>query len=346
MSSRPCAACTRTTRDDALILKSAPARIALQVALSVGLIAVLLWQADLHRIGNALRDTSPGWFGAAIAINIVATGIMALRWYLLLRARGRREPGLWWLFETYSIALLLGQILPTAVGGDAVRAIDLARRTGARAEAVSSVLVDRVVGLAALGALAAGGALAGGTGIGRGTAIALGLGVVAATALAALALFSLRLRPALRRLAPLTRRLRVEGPLRALYHALHAYRGHPGALGLVFVLGVVAQGMRAISIWFLAQGMDLGLGFASLLVLCPVLFLVTIVPVSLNGIGLREATFVVVLRGADVGREDAFALGLAFFAVGVLTGGLGGLALLRRAVAAQRGRTAESRPVT
>jgi glycosyltransferase 2 family protein len=311
-------------------------KIALQVGLSVVLIAAILWQADLHRIGNALRDTSPGWFAAAIAINIVATAVMSLRWYLLLLARGRRDPGLYWLFETYSIALLLGQILPTAVGGDAVRAIDLARRTGARAEAVSSVLVDRVVGLAALGALAAGGALAGGTGIGRGTAVALGLGVVAITALAAVALFSLRLRPLLRRLAPLARRLRVEAPLRALYHALHAYRGHPGALGLVFVLGVLAQGMRAVSIWFLAQGMGLGLGFATLLVLCPVLFLVTIVPVSLNGIGLREATFVVVLGGADVGREDAFALGLAFFAVGVLTGALGGLALLRRSLMTRR----------
>jgi uncharacterized protein (TIRG00374 family) len=327
-------------------LRSTPARIALQIALSAGLIAAILWQADLHRIGTALRDTSPGWFGAAIAINIVATGIMALRWYLLLLARGRRDPGLGWLFETYTIALLLGQVLPTAVGGDAVRAIDLARRTGARAEAVSSVVVDRVVGLAALGALAAGGALAGGTGIGRGTAVALGLGVMAATALAAVALFSLRLRPLLRRLAPLARTLRIEAPLRALYHALHAYRGHPGALGLVFVLGVVAQGMRAVSIWFLAQGMGLGLGFATLLVLCPVLFLVTVVPISLNGIGLREATFVVVLRGADVGREDAFALGLAFFAVGVLTGALGGFALLRRSVAAHRGRTARSRPVT
>jgi uncharacterized protein (TIRG00374 family) len=346
MSSRPCAACTRTSRDDPLILTSAPARVALQVTLSVGLIAAVLWQADLHRIGHALRATSPGWFGAAIAISIVATGVMALRWHLLLLARGRREPGLWWLFETYSIALLLGQVLPTAVGGDAVRAIDLARRTGARAEAVSSVLVDRVVGLAALGALAAGGALAGGTGIGRGTAIALGLGVVAATGLAAVALFSLRLRPLLRRLTPLARRLRAERALGALYHALHAYRGHPGALGLVLLLGIAAQGMRAISIWFLAQGMHLGLGFASLLVLCPILFLVTIVPVSLNGIGLREATFVVVLRGADVGREDAFALGLAYFAVGVLTAGLGGLALLRRAVAAHRGRTGESRPVT
>jgi glycosyltransferase 2 family protein len=323
-----------------------PARLALQLALSVGLIAAVLWQADLHRIGNALRDTSPAWFVAAIAIGVVATAVMALRWHLLLVARGRRDPGLWWLFETYSIALLLGQILPTAVGGDAVRAIDLARRTGARAEAVSSVLVDRVVGLAALGALAAGGALAGGSGIGRGTAVGLGLGVVAVTALAAAALFSRRLQPLLRRFAPLAARLHVEAPLRALYQALHAYRGHPGALAWVFVLGVGAQGLRAVSIGFLARGMGLDLGFATLLVLCPVLFLVTVVPVSLNGIGLREATFVVVLGGAGVAREDAFALGLAYFAVSVITSALGGVALLRRAIAGQRGRTGGSRPVT
>jgi uncharacterized protein (TIRG00374 family) len=323
-----------------------PTRLALQIGLSVALIAAVLWQADLHKIGNALRDSSPAWFCAAIAINIAATFVMVVRWRLLLVARGRREPGLWWLFETYVIALLLGQVLPTAVGGDAVRAIDLARRTGARAEAVSSVVVDRVVGLAALGALAAGGALAGGSGFGRGTAVALGLGVVAVTAAAAVALFSQRLQPALRRLAPLAARLRIEHALRSLYHALHAYRGHPATLAWVFVLGVLAQGLRAVSIGFLATGMGLDLSYATLLVLCPVLFLVTIVPVSLNGIGLREATFVVVLGGAGVSREDAFALGLAYFAVGVIVGALGGLALLRRSVVPGRGRTGGSRPVT
>ena len=87
--------------------------------------------------------------------------------------------------------------------------------------------------------------------------------------------------------------------------------------------------MRAVSIGFLAEGMGIDISFATLLVLCPVLFLVTIVPVSLNGIGLREATFVVVLGSAGMSREDAFALGLAYFAVGLVTGALGGLALLR-----------------
>jgi uncharacterized membrane protein YbhN (UPF0104 family) len=160
------------------------------------------------------------------------------------------------------------------------------------------------------------------------------------------ALFSQRLQPLLRRLAPLAARLRAEGPLRALYRALHAYRGHPATLAWVFLLGVLAQGLRAVSIGFLATGMGLDLGFATLLVLCPVLFLVTVVPASLNGIGLREATFVVVLSGAGVSREDAFALGLAYFAVGVITGALGGLALLRRSLLPGHGRTGGSRPVT
>ncbi len=83
----------------------------------------------------------------------------------------------------------------------------------------------------------------------------------------------------------------------------------------------------------LAHGMGLSIGFGTLLLLCPVLFLVTIVPISLNGVGLREATFVVVLAGVAVAREDAFVLGLAFFAIGVLTALLGGVVLVRRSLA-------------
>ena len=81
------------------------------------------------------------------------------------------------------------------------------------------------------------------------------------------------------------------------------------------------------------HGMRLDVGFGTLLLLCPVLFLVTLVPISLNGVGLREATFVVVLASVGVAREDAFVLGLAFFAVGVVTALLGGLVLIRRSLA-------------
>jgi uncharacterized protein (TIRG00374 family) len=308
-------------------------RIALQVGLSVLLLAAVLWQASPHRLWEAVTALSAGWFLAALVVNLLAVLVMTERWRVLLVARGRHEPGFGWLLETTLVALLLGQVLPTAVGGDAVRAIDLSRRTGARAEAISSVLVDKIVGTGALVVLAAAGAAAGGGGIGGTTVLAIELAVGLVCALSLAILFSRRARRGLRPLRPLARRLRVEAPARALYDALHAYRGHPRALTWVFVLACVAQLLRVIVVALLAHGMGLSISFGTLLLLCPVLFLVTIVPVSLNGVGLREATFVVVLAGVAVAREDAFVLGLAFFAIGVLTALLGGAVLVRRALA-------------
>jgi hypothetical protein len=311
-------------------------RIAIQIALSVVLIVAVLWQTSPRKLADAATALSVPWFLLAFAINLVAVLVMTERWRVLLVARARREPGFGWLLETTLVSLLLGQVLPTAVGGDAVKAIDLSRRTGARAESVSSVVVDKILGLGALVLLAAAGAAAGGAGFGGTTVLAveMGVGLVSAGSLAVL--FSVRARRWLRPLRPVARKLRIEHAMRALYDALHAYREHPGALAWVFVLAIAAQLLRVITVAVLVHGMHLHVGFGTLLLLCPVLFLVTIVPVSLNGIGLREATFVVVLRGADVGREDAFALGLAFFAVGVLTGALGGLALLRRSLMTRR----------
>ncbi len=309
-------------------------RAGLGIGLSVVLLAAVLWRADPSKLRHALEAIQPGWFVAALAVNLAATWVMAVRWWVLLVARGRRDVPVGWLFETYLVALLAGQVLPTAVGGDAVRIVDLGRRTGSMAEATSSVVVDRVVGSAAVVVLAAAGALAGGGGLGTGAVAALEIGLALATAAVAFLLFSRRARVFLRPVVPVARGLRVEAPARSLYHAMHAYRNHAGALGWVFVLGLVAQLLRVAVIGLLAHGMGLHIGVATLLLLGPMLFLVTMVPVSLNGLGLREATFVVVLGGVGVAREDAFVLGLAFFAVGVLTALLGGVVLLRRSLVA------------
>ena len=167
---------------------------------------------------------------------------------MLLVARGRREPGFGWLLETTLVALLLGQVLPTAVGGDAVRAIDLARRTGAAGRGVSSVLVDKIVGTGALVVLAAAGAAAGGGGLGGTTVLAIELARRPRLRPAASrSCFSRRARRVLRPLrAARTRACAIEAPARALYDALHAYRGHPRALTWVFVLACVAQFLRVI----------------------------------------------------------------------------------------------------
>jgi uncharacterized membrane protein YbhN (UPF0104 family) len=74
-------------------------RLALQVGASVALIAAVLWWADPHKVVQAGRELDPWWALAALLLNIAVTPLMAYRWQLLLRARGRPQP-LGWLTET------------------------------------------------------------------------------------------------------------------------------------------------------------------------------------------------------------------------------------------------------
>ena len=76
-----------------------------------------------------LADISVAWLVGAIAVSIGTVVLMAWRWRLLLLAKHLEAP-LAWLTRTYFVALLASQFLPTAIGGDAIRAVELGRRSG------------------------------------------------------------------------------------------------------------------------------------------------------------------------------------------------------------------------
>ncbi len=211
-----------------------------------------------------------------------------------------------------------------------MRAVELGRRTHDAPEAVASVLIDRLVGVVSLVGLAvvayaAGGHSAGGVEVLIAEAV---FGVAAAVVLALL--FSPRLRGfAARWLEP-----RVDGRRLAagerFYDALHAYREHRATLGAVFALAVVVQVTRIFVIVMLVKALGLDdVTTSSIFATAPVLFAALILPVSLNGIGVREAVFVYFLRDSTTPAQ-AIALGVAFFAVGAATALIGALILLVR----------------
>ena len=131
------------------------------------------------------------------------------------------------------------------------------------------------------------------------------------------------LRPAV----PLLRRARIERPVRAAYEGIHGYRHHVGTL-----LVVAADDDRAAG---LADRRDLGLGRAvgielsirPYFVLCPLLFLVMLVPFTINGLAVREAFFVSFLGRLGVSADDAFATGFIFFLMTIILA-LPGLAII------------------
>jgi uncharacterized protein (TIRG00374 family) len=277
--------------------------------------AYILWKIDVGKTVDVLRDAQFGYFAGAVAVMVVTVLPMAWRWQRLLAARGIGD-SLGWLTRAYFTAYTAGQVLPTSIGGDAMRIFETSRRhPGQGGPVAGSVLLERALGGAATLALAAVGFL---LAIGRydvGAYLWVELGFVIATIVLGVVLFSRRARGPLARTVPLLRRLRLERPLRAVYEGMHAYRGHPALLVGVTVLTLGVQAVRVLAIWLAAKAVGVDLSPRVYYVMGPLLFLVMLVPFTINGLAVREAFFVSFLGKLDVGADAAFATGFLFFVV-------------------------------
>jgi uncharacterized protein (TIRG00374 family) len=161
----------------------------------------------------------------------------------------------------------------------------------------------------------------------------LELALLAAMIVLGLLLFSRRIgRHLEERLFPLGRRVKLDRPLQSLYRAMHEYRNSPRVLLAVLVVTLVAQFARVIAIWLCGEAVGIEVSPIVYVILGPLLFLVQMIPFTLNGIGVREAFFVGFLGRFDVAPEAAFAAGFLYYAVSIATSLPGGFILLWRSV--------------
>ena len=295
-------------------------RLRIAATLVVTGLAVLYigWKIDLDRTLDVLADADPWYFAAAAAIMIVTTVPLAWRWQRLLAAKSVEEP-LGWLTRTYFVSYTAGQVLPTSIGGDAVRAFETSRRHPGQAGLITgSVLLDRALGGAATLILAAVGfALA----IGEydvGAYLWLEGALILGTILAGVVIFSRSARRPLARLRPLLAFLRLERPLRAVYEGMHTYRTHASLLAALLAFTVVVQAFRVLPIWLVGKSVGIDLSPRPYYVMGPILFVVLLAPFTINGLAVREAFFVSFLGNLGVAAEPAFAAGFLFFLVTIL----------------------------
>jgi len=293
-------------------------RIVLTLAITGACLAYLLWKLDVRKTAHILVHADLLWFTGAVAVMALGVPPMAWRWQRLLRARGVRE-SLPWLNRAYFVSYTAGQVLPTAVGGDAARIYETARRhPGRLGDLTAIVLLERALGGVATLALAAVGfALA----IGKydvGAYVWIELAFVIGTVLLAVIFFSDAARRPLRRFVPLLRRFRLERPLRAFYAGVHAFRAHKRLMLGVLVLTLVVQAYRVLAIWMTGRAVGVDLSPRPYYVMGPLLFLVMLVPFTVNGLAVRESFFVSFLGALGIGADPAFATGFLFFVVTIV----------------------------
>ena len=292
-------------------------RLVLTLLITGACLAYILWQLDFGRTVDILLGSHLGWFFGAVAIMVAGVPPMAFRWQKLLQARGIHESYAW-VNRAYFVSYTAGQVLPSAVGGDASRIFESARRHPGRLGDMSAIVIlERALGgVATLTLAAIGFALA----IGRydvGPYLWIEGAFVAGTIVLAVVFFSRRVRGVLRHFVPLLQRVRLERPLRAFYEGVHVFRGHIRLMVWIFLLTLVVQAVRVLAIWMGGKAVGVELSPRPYYVMGPLLFLVLLVPFTVNGLAVREAFFASFLTQLGVDKEAAVATGFLFFVVTV-----------------------------
>src|SRR5580765_6881630 len=277
--------------------ESSPTRrylvLALKLSVSVILLVVLFSRIDVAQLWQTAKEASVPWLLVAITIFALSTVVAAWRWNLLLKAQ-HIEITLGSLLGSFLVATYFNNFLPSNIGGDVIRISDTARHTNSKTLATTVVLMDRILGLIALVFVAALGA----TAIGRLHHAAapiwpvwLWAGFLAGAAATTPAVFA----PA--GFGKLLRPLTVFHPewvgtrIETLTGALARFRDQPSALARCFGGALFVQATMVVFYFAVADALHLDVSFSDLAVVVPISFVVQMLPVSVNGFGVREATF-------------------------------------------------------
>jgi len=288
------------------------------------LAAKLNWQ----EFSATIQKAHPVWLLAALAAYGGVILVSIVRWHLLLEVAGAAVG--WARTAQLAVAgLFFNSVLPGVMGGDVMRAFWAARDAPqARAAAVVSILLERILGLAATVLLGAALILPRWRGLNQHPVTHAGAWAFVTVAGILVVILVVLATPYSSRLlagdhSSGWRKAAAEGA-----KACHVCLTHPAGAGAGLLLSLTSQALLVTLFFAVAEAMALPADLWQLASVLPMVAMVTVLPISWNGLGLREAAFVTFLGVFGVPAAQAVAISLTAFAVILVWNLFGGVVYL------------------
>jgi uncharacterized protein (TIRG00374 family) len=293
-------------------------KAAARAAVAAGLTAYILWRSRPREVLAAVAAADWRLIAIAVALVLVDRALMAYRWLLLLCIIDPADrPPLAEIMRIFFVSTFVGTFLPASIGADAVRAYSMTRLNVRGRDAVASVFMDRMLGVASILLMAAAGLMLARDLAGNRTivlSLIVAAGVCGATLLVVFSGAAARLASGMIARLP----ARLHGFLEGLLASIRRYSAYHGQLANVLLGSLAVQALRIIQAYFLGSGLGLTVPAATYFAFVPLILLVMLLPVTFNGIGTSQAAFVWFFGRAGVAAPAAFALSVLFVALGVV----------------------------
>jgi glycosyltransferase 2 family protein len=303
---------------------SSPATRLVRIGVAGGLTAYIVWKSHPREVWAATVGADWRPLVAAVLLVLVDRALMAYRWIVLLYTLDPADrPPLAGIVRIFFVSTFLGTFLPS-VGGDAVRAYGIAKLNMRGGDAVASVFMDRMLGIASLLLMAVAG-LTLARDLASNRVIIASLGLAAGVCLVTLLLVFSQRADALTSMILVRLPGAVQQRGQRLLESIQRYAAHHAQLAKVLVCSVAVQALRILQAYYLGRSLGIEASLSTYFAFLPLILLVMLLPVTISGLGTGQAAFLWFFARAGVPAAAAVALSVLFIGLGIVGNLPGGI---------------------
>lgn len=296
----------------------------LKIGLSAFLIIFLLTRIGVNQLLTQVTQANPWWIVTSILVFVLSNILGAVQWYLLLKSR-QVFISLWQVIKFYHVGLFFNNFLIGYVGGDAFRIYDIKKNSGNLNSALTTVFFDRFVGFFALSSLAMFVTLLWLPHLSSQITIYTIIIVFVVWAIGLFFIFQERTAKKFSWMFKFFLPKFVHLKLKEIYYELNEFRHQRALLSHIFLIASSVQTLRILTHLFAARAVGVKIEVFYFFIFIPIIALVSSLPISVGGIGVREQSGVTLFSQIGILPAEIVAFEFIAYLVGIVATIPGGL---------------------
>ncbi len=297
--------------------------------ISICLLIYLFRRTDIKLFYQSFLSVHPGLFLFSAILYIGCQYLSSFRWKVLLTAH-KITVSTPKLFSFYLVGMFFNNFMPTSIGGDVVKGYDLYKHTQKGKESITTVFLERYTGIIALLLIGLLSLIFIHSILHNYLVATLMLGMTLAFILGTIMITNRFIKKLSINIASKFKIKKLEKVITEIYETFGRYKHHKDSFINAILLSIIIQVMNVFVYVALSYSLDIKVPLGLFFLFIPVITLISMMPISVNGLGVREATNVYLFAQVGVGSSHALSLSLSWFFMVSVISLLGGFIFIFR----------------
>jgi len=302
--------------------------VSLRIGISIILLIILFYskEIDLHSVSGGIRSANKALLLLAFSFTLLSCILCFFRWYILLKAANIHLPIKRVIISSCG-GIFFSLFLPSSIGGDFARCIDLARHTQKTKEVIATVLMDRLSGYVGLASITLFSCVLGWEIVHNDIAVLASVAIIILVLIfILLILFNKFLYTKLNSLLDTPDSGKIRESIKNLLQEIHYFRDKKRALWESLVLSLIVQAIGSIVFYITALALGVsGVNLLYFFIFVPIIGVITLLPIAIGGFGIRESVSVFLFAKAGINSITATAIALVNSYFIFIFGAIGGI---------------------